>query len=318
MRPGRGLRDRQRPVAARPSATGSGAGYPDVDHVEAVARSGRMQGWDAAPGRHGAGPSTRARTSSPSYASSSPRAVAEEILPSTRAPRSTTRSTCGSRASEPSSRVSPQARRVATTRVGSQHPARSPNGLWAEHEVQDPDELDGDLLERLAHRGQPGPGDLGRERVVEADHADVAPGSQAALGARVQHAHRQGVARAGEAVTDGSSSSSCAAIRAASTLSVIRDAEAGDVLAGGAHRRPPAAAPVLADPRGLLPAQPGDPPMALLQQVLGGERARRAAPSTSTQAWSARGSSHGRPNATKGAPRSLQEAGLRASRRRCR
>ena len=54
-------------------------GYPDVDHVE-VARVLGGPGLGAAPASTWRGPSTRARTSRPSYASSSPADVAEEIL----------------------------------------------------------------------------------------------------------------------------------------------------------------------------------------------------------------------------------------------
>ena len=56
-------------------------------------------------------------------------------------------------------------------------------------------------------------------------------------------------------------------------VDVVGDAyaETADVLTGSLHRRLPAAAPVLADARGLLPAEPGDPVVPLLEQVLGGQ-----------------------------------------------
>ncbi len=73
-------------------------GYPDVDHVEA-ARSGPSWGGTGTPSTW-PGPSTRARTSSPSYASSSPPTWPRRSSPATRARRSTTRSTCGRGAGE--------------------------------------------------------------------------------------------------------------------------------------------------------------------------------------------------------------------------
>ena len=69
-------------------------GYPDVD-PDAVARvlGGRRAG--SGTRSTSPGPSTRARTSRPSYASSSPPTWPRRSWPGTRAPRSTTRSTCG-------------------------------------------------------------------------------------------------------------------------------------------------------------------------------------------------------------------------------
>ena len=192
------LRHRQRPDPLDVRRAGSAAATPTSTR-RGRAVLGRTR---AGSGTRSTspGPSTRARTSRPSYASSSPPTSPRRSWPATRAPRSTTRSTCGAGPSEqlpgqPGERWLER----RTTSCGLQHPALVAERLVRQHEVQDPDQLDGDLLERLAHRGQARPGHLGGERVVEADDADVGPGPQAALGARVQHPDAEGVAGAGEA-----------------------------------------------------------------------------------------------------------------------
>ena len=264
------VRHRQRPTRS----TFGGwfrRGYPDVDPrvVEVLAGPGlgAASDRDRVDVRLARGP--RGRRTHRVQRRRSPR----RSWPGTTAPRSTTRSTCGAAATDRvrGSGVSSRAGWSGVRRARAQHPALVGERLVREHGVQDPHQLHGHLLQRLAHRGQAGPGHLRGERVVEADDADVAPGSSPRSATRAARRWRGCRWRTRPPVIEGSSSRSCVAIRAASTLSVSRTPSPVRVEPGRAHRRLPAAAPVLADAAGLLPAEPGDPLVALLQQVLGRE-----------------------------------------------
>ena len=71
-------------------------------------------------------------------------------------------------------------------------------GEMAEEALEGADDLDGDLLERLAYGGEAGLDDLGDLGVVEADDRDVVAGGQAAVAQGVQDAHGEGVGGAHE------------------------------------------------------------------------------------------------------------------------
>ena len=140
-------------------------GYPDVDHVEVARVLGRSRAGSGTPVDMAWTFDSREDLESVVRIEFA-RAVADEIL----AGHEGTSVDYAVNVWTPRPADAQPARWLErrTTREGSQHPAPVADRLVGQHEVQDPDQLDRDLLERLAHRGQPGPGHLGRERVVEA------------------------------------------------------------------------------------------------------------------------------------------------------
>ena len=159
-----------------------------------------------------------------------------------------------------------------TISSGASSTPREPLGRVAEQALERPDDLDRDLLERLPDRGEPGRHHLGDLGVVEADDGDVAAGDQAAVGQGVHDAHREGVGGAHERRSGRASSSSTAdASRPLATVSSTREARpVVDRPRERIVRLQPAAA-VLADHRLLAPADPGDPLVPAVEQVVGGE-----------------------------------------------
>ena len=274
-----GVRDRQRRRRARRSARWFRRGYPSVDPV-AVERFWAAHGWSAHAARHRLALRPPRRPRGRRAHRVRRRESPTRSWPSTRAPRSTTRSTCGGSGSsrqltELRLEAAPQALSCSrTASVGGEQHARAPAiGRRARAGPRGrapprprPPRAAG------APRSGPAGHDLGDLRVVEADHGDVAPRAQAALGEGVQHAHGQ-VSQAQTNAVAGASSSSTARGLARRSRRCPRPREARPVVG-----RPracialgPARAPVLADAGVLAPADPGDPGVALVEQVVGGQ-----------------------------------------------
>ena len=117
----------------------------------------------------------------------------------------------------------------------------------SEQRLERADDLDRDVLERLAHRRQADREDLRDLGVVEADDRDVATGAKP----RIHNVCSTPIARVSEAQTNavgGDSSSSTAAASAPLCDGVLDPrGETGGGMAGIAHRAQPAGATVLAD-----------------------------------------------------------------------
>ena len=187
---------------------------------------------------------------------------------------------------------------------------RAGDGRRGEQALERLDQLDGDLLERLAHRGQPPaarPGRPGSRR--SRPPRCPGPGRQPAVAEGVQHAHGERVGGADERRSAAPRRAARARGLAAGGDGVLDPrGQAGGGQVAGVHGAGPARTPVLADEGVLAPADPGDPVVA--RGRAGGRwparrrRRRRRRPTGS----GACGSSHGRPNATNGARRSSSQA----------
>ena len=186
------VRDRQRRRRARPSARWFRRGYPDgrPGRRRAVLVDPRL---DPHPGRHGLAFDLARRPRGGGPHRVRPRRSPTRSWPSTRAPRSTTPSTCGGARSDASARTPPQ--RPASGSSSTPAPSRAAGG---EQALERGDDLDGDLLERLAHRGEAGRTTWATWESSKPTTATSRAGAQAALGEGVQHAHGQGVGGADE------------------------------------------------------------------------------------------------------------------------
>ena len=276
-----GVRDRQRPDPLDVRRRGSGAATRPVD-PGAVERFWSTSGWTADPGRHGLAVrlARRPRGRRPHRVH---RRVAEEVLAEHDGHRrSTTRSTCGrsvlSAAGRARSRLptvsgaadsevsrstgdsAASARAAHDQRRGEQHAGPIAGG-WPSRPSSASTISTATSSSGCRTEVRPGRHDLGDLGVVEADDARRRGRRRRPRSASVCSTP---IARVSEAQTNaGRAGPRRAARRAASrplaTVSSTREARPVVDEPAAAHRPAPAGAAVLADPRVLAPADPGDP-----------------------------------------------------------
>ena len=196
-------------------------GYPDIDPA-AVERFWSAQGWTRVPLEIDWRFEDRADLEAVVRIEFAPEVAAADPRRAHRRHASTTPSTCSGSGSEPlldgpeprlvavpeaykrgfprsgggNRKTYPELRRTA--RVGvSRTPGPATGGVGQET-LERLHQLHGDLLQRLAHRGEAAGHHLRDLRVVEADHRDVASPVDAAVAQGVEHTHRQGVGGADE------------------------------------------------------------------------------------------------------------------------
>ena len=223
----------------------------------------------AGPGRRStsAGVRRRAPTWRRSSGSSSPPRSPRRSWPSTRAPTSTTRSTSGRTDGYSARTAADDERRRRAAR-----PGRRPRAAWPSRPSSALTISTATCSSGCRTEVSPGGTTWATWESSKPTTATSRPAVEAAVAQRVQHPHRQGVGGADERRRRWPRRAARPRPRARlATVSSTREASPVVGRPRACMRAGPARPPVLADEGVLAPADPGDPRVARVEQVVGGQ-----------------------------------------------